>query len=268
MNKSEFLNSLEEKLKELPKDEIRKTIDYYDEMIDDRIEDGMTEEEAVKSIGNSGDIALSILLDHEASIPAGTGKGFRDEDRCDDDDDRVESKKREYREKTEYEGGPDNSTEQYYADPKFSEERIREYREAYGDDLYADDYIEDVRQKKQHMSGLKVFLLILLSPFILAAAGVFFGLFVGACGLIFGLLVGFGATIFALVVSGLAAIFYLVINVITGNVPMGLFVLGCGLLMSGIGVLLLPLVRRLFELSMRLLKGLLGMITGIFKRRA
>ena len=63
MNKSEFLNSLEEKLKELPKDEIRKTIDYYDEMIDDRIEDGMTEEEAVKSIGNSGDIALSILLD-------------------------------------------------------------------------------------------------------------------------------------------------------------------------------------------------------------
>ena len=96
MNKSEFLNSLEEKLKELPKDEIRKTIDYYDEMIDDRIEDGMTEEEAVKSIGNSGDIALSILLDHEASIPGGTGKGFRDEDRYDDDDDRVESKKREY----------------------------------------------------------------------------------------------------------------------------------------------------------------------------
>ena len=41
MNKSEFLNSLEEKLKELPKDEIRKTIDYYDEMIDDRIEDGI-----------------------------------------------------------------------------------------------------------------------------------------------------------------------------------------------------------------------------------
>ena len=144
MNKSEFLNSLEEKLKELPKDEIRKTIDYYDEMIDDRIEDGMTEEEAVKSIGNSGDIALSILLDHEASIPGGTGKGFRDEDRYDDDDDRVESKKREYREKTEYEGGPDNSTEQYYADPKFSEERIREYREAYGDDLYADEWIKSI----------------------------------------------------------------------------------------------------------------------------
>ena len=53
MNKSEFLNSLEEKLKELPKDEIRKTIDYYDEMIDDRIEDGMTEEEAVKSISKA-----------------------------------------------------------------------------------------------------------------------------------------------------------------------------------------------------------------------
>ena len=47
----------------LPDDEQRKTIMYYSEMIDDRIEDGMTEEEAVAALGPMGAIIGDIISD-------------------------------------------------------------------------------------------------------------------------------------------------------------------------------------------------------------
>jgi uncharacterized membrane protein len=47
MNKSQFLKQLAAKLEGLRQHEIDSTIFYYSEMIDDRVEDGMSEEEAV-----------------------------------------------------------------------------------------------------------------------------------------------------------------------------------------------------------------------------
>ena len=52
MTKEEFLKELESKLSGLPKDEIKNRIDFYSEMIDDIIEEGKTEEEAIEKIGN------------------------------------------------------------------------------------------------------------------------------------------------------------------------------------------------------------------------
>ena len=52
MNKQEFLDSLKEKLSGLPQDEIDERISFYSEMIDDRMEDGVSEEEAVEGIGS------------------------------------------------------------------------------------------------------------------------------------------------------------------------------------------------------------------------
>ena len=46
MRKAEFLRELEKRLQGLPKDEIDSRLAFYSEMIDDRIEDGKTEEEA------------------------------------------------------------------------------------------------------------------------------------------------------------------------------------------------------------------------------
>lgn len=63
MKKSEFLSSLANKLSALPKNERDKSIGYYSEMIDDRIEDGMSEEEAVSGLGNLDEIAEEIMLD-------------------------------------------------------------------------------------------------------------------------------------------------------------------------------------------------------------
>ncbi|WP_211749234.1 DUF1700 domain-containing protein [Paenibacillus sp. Marseille-Q4541] len=63
MTKSKFLSELAEKLKNLPQSEISKSIDFYSEIIDDRMEEGMSEEEAVNGLGNVEDIAREVMLD-------------------------------------------------------------------------------------------------------------------------------------------------------------------------------------------------------------
>lgn len=47
MDKRTFLNSLREQLYGLSQSDIDKSLEYYSEMIDDRMEDGVSEEEAV-----------------------------------------------------------------------------------------------------------------------------------------------------------------------------------------------------------------------------
>lgn len=51
MNKQEFLKNLRVSLSNLPQEEIEERIIFYSEMIDDRIEEGLSEEEAVSGIG-------------------------------------------------------------------------------------------------------------------------------------------------------------------------------------------------------------------------
>jgi uncharacterized membrane protein len=60
MNKEQFIYALRERLSALPKQEVDERIDFFCEMIDDRIEDGLTEEEAIKAIGSVDEIALQI----------------------------------------------------------------------------------------------------------------------------------------------------------------------------------------------------------------
>jgi len=47
MTKQAFLAQLRQRLAHLPPEDIERQVQYYSEMIDDRVEDGMTEEEAV-----------------------------------------------------------------------------------------------------------------------------------------------------------------------------------------------------------------------------
>lgn len=63
MRKSEFLDELKRRLSKLPDCEIEKTAAFYAECIDDRIEEGMTEEEAVYALGNINDIVKETLMD-------------------------------------------------------------------------------------------------------------------------------------------------------------------------------------------------------------
>ena len=63
MTKNEFISSLGARLSGLPKDEIRERLAFYGEMIDDRIEEGLAEEEAVADIGSVEDIAAQIIAE-------------------------------------------------------------------------------------------------------------------------------------------------------------------------------------------------------------
>lgn len=63
MLKNEFLSALRTHLSSLPSEDIERSLSFYSEMIDDRIEDGMSEEEAVAAIGDPQEIASQILLD-------------------------------------------------------------------------------------------------------------------------------------------------------------------------------------------------------------
>ncbi len=61
MNKQQFLNELRSRLSGLPHADLEERISFYGEMIDDRTEDGLTEEEAVAGIGSVDEIVAQIL---------------------------------------------------------------------------------------------------------------------------------------------------------------------------------------------------------------
>ena len=57
MTKQEFLHRLEEGLAGLPQEDLAERLSFYSEMIDDRMEEGLSEEEAVAGIGPVVEIA-------------------------------------------------------------------------------------------------------------------------------------------------------------------------------------------------------------------
>lgn len=63
MTKAEFLAELRAAISGLPEADIEKSLDFYSEMIDDRVEDGLPEEEAVAALGSIEEIKTQILKD-------------------------------------------------------------------------------------------------------------------------------------------------------------------------------------------------------------
>lgn len=63
MSKQEFFDALCSKLGGLPAEDVSERIAFYGEMIDDRIEEGLTEEEAVAEVGCVDDIATQIIAE-------------------------------------------------------------------------------------------------------------------------------------------------------------------------------------------------------------
>ena len=63
MNRSEFLGELEKRISSLPEDDIRRLLEYYAEMIDDRVEEGLSQEDAVAGLGSMDEIVSQILSD-------------------------------------------------------------------------------------------------------------------------------------------------------------------------------------------------------------
>lgn len=63
MNKQAFLDELRTKLAGLPPKDLEERLAFYGEMIDDRMEDGLSEEEAVQAVGSVEEIVSQIIAD-------------------------------------------------------------------------------------------------------------------------------------------------------------------------------------------------------------
>ena len=65
MLKQEYLKQLKKSLSPLPRAEINERVNFYSEMIDDLIEEGLSENEATAKIGSIADISRQILTDFD-----------------------------------------------------------------------------------------------------------------------------------------------------------------------------------------------------------
>ena len=68
MKKKEFLDALSRRLSGLPRREREERVNFYREMIDDRIEEGIPEEEAVAGVGTVDGIVSQIMADRPAVV--------------------------------------------------------------------------------------------------------------------------------------------------------------------------------------------------------
>ena len=75
MTKQEFIDKLRAALSGLPQKDIEEHLGFYSEMIDDRIEEGISEEDAVFAIGSYDEIASQIKA--EAHLQANAEQRIR-----------------------------------------------------------------------------------------------------------------------------------------------------------------------------------------------
>ena len=68
MTKLGFLARLEQELSLLPPEERKDRLFFYGEMIDDRVEEGLTEEEAVAAIGTVDAVVAQIVADTSLTV--------------------------------------------------------------------------------------------------------------------------------------------------------------------------------------------------------
>ena len=64
MTKKEFLSRLRRSLSSLSRGEVRDSLSFYGEIIDDKIEEGFSERDAVASIGDIEEIVAQILKEN------------------------------------------------------------------------------------------------------------------------------------------------------------------------------------------------------------
>lgn len=63
MTKQQFLLALHDKLSGLPQDEVEQRLNFYSEMIEDRMEEGLSEVDAVAAVGSVEEIAAQITAE-------------------------------------------------------------------------------------------------------------------------------------------------------------------------------------------------------------
>lgn len=70
MNKKDFLRYLKWKLRMYSTEEVESAVNYYDELISDKVRDGMSEKDAVASLGDKKEIVRNLIatMDSESRV--------------------------------------------------------------------------------------------------------------------------------------------------------------------------------------------------------
>lgn len=63
MKKQEFLSALKSGLSGLPRQDVEDRLNFYSEIIDDRMEEGLSEEEAVSAVGSVDEIVAQTVTE-------------------------------------------------------------------------------------------------------------------------------------------------------------------------------------------------------------
>ena len=183
MTKIDFLLELSDRLEGLNEEDREQSCQFYDEMIDDRIEEGMSEEEAVADLGSIDHIVKQII----AEIPIS---------------------------------------------------RIIKTK------------IKATRRLGVIAIIALVFGGLILLPIGISLVAAFFAIYVS----VWSIVVSFYAIAFSFSASGLLGIAMLVISAIRGEIYAGIFVLGAGLLLTGISIPLYKICTDFTKLMCRFSK--------------
>ena len=77
MDKKSFLDQLRERLSFLPASELERTLAYYSEIISDRMDNGMSEQEAVAAVGSIDEIVESVKSEGNYNTTVNTNTKYR-----------------------------------------------------------------------------------------------------------------------------------------------------------------------------------------------
>ncbi len=253
MNKQEFLKALWMRLSDLPREDLEKSLDYYNEMIDDRIESGLSEEAAVLAVGSVEDAAKQILKDYpDHSSEDGTAA---------DDMGDMEGNDRGngFAEYSTTPGQADSYSYQNnvgqngpYSGPRNG--GYTDYNGQYG-----------YRREKKSKPGWMIALLIIGFPvwFPLLMAG--FAITISMFAVIWALIFAFYVTAGSLIVAGVAALFGLLVNALHGNIAVGLVCGGAGFFCLGLSIFMFSIGNAVIKCGVACTKGVAGLIKKIFR---
>ena len=285
MTKQEFLRELWNKLTELPQEDVEKSLDYYSEMIDDRVENGLTEEEAVAEIGTADAAAAQIL----EGLPE-----KRRERKLAAEEKKAENKSEESAKTSQTQTG--NAAQNAGAAQNIGTGNTTQntgtastaqgasaggaaqntgstsqpYGTGYGGGYYSytPESAKTSYQKKPVSAG-KVIALIctfpLWFPLLMAFGAIVFALFVTIWAVTFALFV----TAASFIVAGVAGVVMLFVLTIHGELALGLIYFGTGFFLAGLGILFMvfsgSVIKGVGVLSSKIWRG----VTSLFgKRRA
>ncbi len=229
MTKREFLNELKFYISKLPYEDVNKYIEYYSEMIEDRIDDGISEEEAVKAVGSPKIIAEQILKDNGISTHFTSDK---EENKTDSDEKSKSSN-------------------------------------AFNSQFTSGTNTQSTSGGKKKLDELSIILIIATFPIWVPLLAGAFSLIVGVVAVIFSLIISIWACSLAFIVSGIiGGIFGGIIAISTYDVGVGILLIGAGILLVGLSILFYLGALYLTKLSIYLSKKCIELIKNKLKKGA